>query len=173
MWATVTKQGFTVKQVLVICTANICRSPMAMGLLRQRIAADGLTDQISVSSAGVYGLDGEAASVPGVELLAERAVDISDHRAHTVTARDMETADLVLVMEESHRRTLFHNYPHLLYKVFLFSEMAGNYHDIKDPYRQPREAYEACVADLSDLLERGYPAILRRLRVQYPVSSEQ
>ncbi|MER2598426.1 MAG: low molecular weight protein arginine phosphatase [Caldilineales bacterium] len=154
------------KQVLVVCTANICRSPMAMGLLRQRIAADGLEEEIIVHSAGVYGLDGQPASQPGVELLAERAVDISEHRAHTISAADMEAADLVLVMEESHRRTLFHTYPHLLYKVFLFSEMAGDYHDIRDPYRQPREAYEACVADLGNLLERGYPAILRRLRIE-------
>lgn len=166
-------KGLIVKQVLIVCTANICRSPMAMGLLRQRFAADGLADQISVQSAGVYGLDGQAASAPGVELLAEHAVDISEHRAHTISARDMEEADVVLVMEESHRRTLFHTYPHLLYKVFLLSEMAGDYHDIKDPYRQPREAYQACVNELSDLLNRGYPAILRRLRVQKPAPGNQ
>ena len=73
---------------------------MAWGMLRQRLAADGLADEVSVSSAGVYGVDGSGASEPGVEVLAERGIDISDHVAHTVTQREIAEADLVLVMEE-------------------------------------------------------------------------
>lgn len=153
------------KRVLLVCTANICRSPMAMGLLRERLRTDGLEEQVSVSSGGVYGLDGNPASQPGVEVLAERGIDISDHRAHTVDEREIAEADLVLVMEEAHRRTLFYNYPHLLGKIFLLSEMSGNYHDIKDPYRQPKEAYERTANEMAALIDNGYPTILRRLRI--------
>jgi protein-tyrosine-phosphatase len=71
-------------------------------------------------------------------------------------------------MEEAHRRTLFYNYPHLLGKIFLLSEMSGNYHDIRDPYRQPKEAYERTVDELTALIEDGYPTILRRLRIARP-----
>ena len=153
------------KQVLFICTANICRSPMAMGLLRQRLRQDGLEDQVQVASAGVYGLDGSPASQPGVEVLAERGIDIAGHRAHTVTEREIADADLVLVMEEGHRRTLFYNYPHLLGKIFLLSEMSGNYGDIKDPYRRPKEEYERTANELARLIDDGFPTILRRLRI--------
>lgn len=156
------------KRVLIICTGNVCRSPMAMGLLRQRLAEDGLSDQVQVSSAGVYGLDDSPASQPGVEVLAGRGIDISGHRAHTVSQSEIAEADLVLVMEEGHRRTLFYTYPHLLGKVFLLSEMSGNYYDIKDPYRQPKEAYQRTVDELAALIEAGYPMILRRLRVDLP-----
>ena len=83
-----------------------------------------------------------------------------------MSAEDMTEADLVLVMEENHRRSLFYNYPHLLGKVFLLSEMAGEYGDVRDPYRQPREAYEACARKLDQLLEDGYDEILRRLEVK-------
>jgi protein-tyrosine-phosphatase len=141
---------------------------MAMGLLRARLRQDGLEDQVAVSSAGVYGLDGNPASQPGVEVLAERGIDIGDHRAHTVGEREIADADLVLVMEEAHRRTLFYTYPHLLGKIFLLSEMSGNYHDIKDPYRQPKEAYERTADELATLIEDGYPTILRRLRIDRP-----
>ncbi len=126
----------SVKRVLLVCTANICRSPMAMGLLRERLRKDGLENQVSVSSAGVYGLDGNPASQPGVEVLAERGIDIADHRAHTVDEHEITEASLVLVMEEAHRRTLFYNYPHLLGKIFLLSEMSGNYHDIANPKKR-------------------------------------
>ena len=141
---------------------------MAMGLLRERLRKDGLDDQVMVSSAGVYGLDGNPASQPGVEVLAERDIDISAHRAHTVDEGEIAEADLVLVMEEAHRRTLFYNYPHLLGKIFLLSEMSGNYHDIKDPYRQPKEAYERTANEMTVLIEDGYPTILRRLRISRP-----
>ncbi|HSN74213.1 MAG TPA: low molecular weight protein arginine phosphatase [Anaerolineae bacterium] len=153
------------KRVLLVCTANICRSPMAMGLLRERLRKDGLDNQVMVSSAGVYGLDGNPASQPGVEVLAERGIDIADHRAHTVDEQEIADADLVLVMEEAHRRTLFYSYPHLLGKIFLLSEMSGNYHDIKDPYRQPKEAYERTADEMAALIEDGYPTILKRLRI--------
>ena len=141
---------------------------MAMGLLRQRLDKDGLGDQVLVSSAGVYGLDGSPASQPGVEVLGERGIDISDHRARTVSEQEITAADLVLVMEEAHRRTLFYNYPHLLGKIFLLSEMSGNYHDIKDPYRRPKEEYERTAGELAALIEQGYPTILKRLRIDRP-----
>ena len=83
------------KTVLIVCTGNVCRSPMAMGLLRQRLAQNGLDDQIQVHSAGVFALEGSPASQPGVELLAERGVDISDHRGHSVSTEDMTEADVV------------------------------------------------------------------------------
>ncbi|MFZ2488866.1 MAG: low molecular weight protein arginine phosphatase [Anaerolineae bacterium] len=156
------------KRVLFVCTANICRSPMAMGLLRQRLAEDGLADEVQVTSAGVYGMDGEAASATGVKLLAERGVDIAAHRAHTLSEQEMTDTDLVLVMEESHRRSMFYNYPHLLNKVFLVSEMAGEYHDIADPYRKPVETYIACVDELTRLINDGYAKILKRLDITVP-----
>jgi len=157
-----------VKQILLVCTANVCRSPMAMGLLRERLRLGGLADQVAVSSAGVYGMDDSPASQPGVEVLAERGIDISEHRAHTVTEREISAADLVLVMEEAHRRTLFYNYPHQLGKIFLLSEMAGAYGDIKDPYRKPKEDYVRTVDELTALIDQGYPTIVRRLRLDQP-----
>lgn len=139
---------------------------MAWGILRQRLAADGLEQQVTVTSAGVYGVDGSAASPPGVEVLAQRGIDISDHIAHTVTGGELAEADLVLAMEEGHRRTLFHSYPQFLPKIFLLSEMSGDYGDVKDPYRRPKAEYEACADRLEALIDRGYDNILRRLGVK-------
>lgn len=144
---------------------------MAMGLLRERLRQDGLGDRVAVSSAGVYGLDGSPASRPGVEVLAERGIDIAAHRAHTVGERELAEADLVLVMEEAHRRALFYAYPRLLGKIFLLSEMSGAYQDIADPYRRPKEAYQRTANELAALIEAGYPTILRRLRVDRPADA--
>lgn len=151
------------KRILFVCTGNVCRSPMAMALLQQRLSQRGLADEISVSSAGVYALDDHPASPTGVEVMAERGIDLNDHRGHTVTEKDMMDADLVLVMEEEHRRLLFYRYPHLLNKVFLLSEMAGRHYDIADPYRHPKADYQRCADELDQLLNLGWENILARL----------
>ena len=60
------------KRILIVCTGNICRSPMATGLLRQRLAEDGLDGDVMVYSVGTWGLDGEPASEHAVHVMAER-----------------------------------------------------------------------------------------------------
>jgi len=152
------------KRILIVCTGNVCRSPMAVGLLRRRLAEDGLAGEIIVESAGTWGLDGEPASGYALQVMAERGVDISDHRARSLSRSDIERADLILTMEERHRRQIFHAQPTALQKVFLLSEMAGEHDDVEDPYGLSLEEYRLCADELERLISLGYDEILRRLR---------
>ena len=151
------------KHLLIVCTGNVCRSPMAAGLIRDRLERAGLDDQVHVSSAGVFALEGEPASADGVAVLAERGVDISDHRARQLDDQMIDQADLVLVMEERHRQAIFTRAPQHLHKVMLFSELAGDHADVADPYRQGRAAYERTLATLNAILDAGWEELLRRL----------
>jgi len=151
------------RRILVVCTGNVCRSPIAAGLLRHRLAEDGLDGAVEVRSAGLWGLDGEPASAHAVQVMAERGVDISDHRARTLREHDVAAADLILTMEERHRRSIFYVQPAALRKVFLLSEMAGEHGDVDDPYGLPIEAYRDGADELTRLISQGYPEILRRL----------
>jgi protein-tyrosine phosphatase len=156
-----------VKTILIVCTANICRSPMAAALLRQRIAALGLDGQIRVQSAGVWAAGGEPASPAAVEVLAKKGVALGDHRSQPVTPALLEQADIVLVMEEVHRRSLFYLTPQHLRKVFLLSEMIGRHDDVADPYGGPVEAYAAAAGLLEKLIDAGLPRILQQIGVEY------
>jgi len=90
-------------RILVICTANVCRSPVAEALVRNAAADAGAL--VHVSSAGFLS-QGEQATPVVAEILGERGVDISSHRSRTVTAEMIEDADLVVAMERRHVRDL-------------------------------------------------------------------
>jgi len=155
-----------VKSILVACTANICRSPMAAALIRRRVAELGLEDQITVFSAGVWAEEGYGASKNAIATLAERGMDLTEHRSRLLTPALLGEADLVLVMEEAHRRSLFYLAPQYLSKVYLLTEMSGRHSDVADPYGGPVEDYVRTADELEKLIDAGMPMILRRVGVR-------
>jgi protein-tyrosine-phosphatase len=154
-----------VKTILFVCTGNICRSPMAAALMRQRIANLGLSDQIQVLSAGVWAADGRPASELAIATLAGRGIALGDHRSQAITIPLLEQADIVLVMEESHRRSLFHLAPQYLAKLFLLGELVGQHEDIADPVGGSPQEYARTVALLETLIDSGLPGLLKRIEV--------
>jgi protein-tyrosine phosphatase len=153
------------KTILFVCTGNICRSPMAAAILRDRLARIGLESQVQVLSAGVWAEDGGRASANGVAVLRLRGIDLAAHRSQALTPALLREANIVLVMEEAHRRSIFHTAPEHLSKVFLLSEMAGKHDDVEDPFGGSMEEYAATADELSALIEKGLPKILKRIGV--------
>lgn len=156
------------KHILFVCTANVCRSPMAAGLMRQRVHELGLDEAISVSSTGVWALEGKPASANAIITLAERGIDISQHVAHTLEIKDLNQASIVLVMEEQHRRSIFHLAPSALRKVFLLTEMVGQHDDVADPYGGSLAEYQRTAAQLDGLIRDGEAQIFSRIGVTRP-----
>jgi protein-tyrosine phosphatase len=154
------------KTILVACTANICRSPMAAAILRRRLAELGLEDEIEVISAGVWAEDGHSASPNAILTLAGRGMDVAGHRSQLLTPALLARADIVLVMEEAHRRSLFYLAPQHLGKVYLLTEMSGGHADVADPYGGSIEGYARTADELEALIEGGMPMILRRLGIR-------
>jgi len=146
--------------ILFVCTGNLCRSPMAAGLLHQRLADEGLDSRHRVISAGVWALDGRPASKDAVVVMAERGIDITHHVAHTLTADDVAEADLILVMSREHAQVLRNTWPQYNWKVHRLSEMAGKRQDIQDPYGARIEEYRKTADVISDYIDRGFQHIL-------------
>lgn len=152
-------------RVLIVCTANICRSPVVEAILRQRLRQRGLSWQ--VASAGTLAMSGYAASKHGVTVLAERGLDISAHRSSEVTSDDVQQSDLVLCMEQSHVEALrVENRGHG-HKIQLLTAMIGRHEDVADPYGGPRPWYDIMVDQVTALVDRGLDRIVELARTHH------
>ena len=144
-------------RVLLICTGNTCRSPMAAALyndmMRRREVCSACADDTDrgvalAFSAGLYAHDGEPISQEAVTALREARVapipenDYTVHRARTVTVDMMEQADEVIAISTSHAMELTLRFPEHVGKVKTLPM------DISDPYGRGIEAYRACLMQL-------------------------
>jgi protein-tyrosine phosphatase len=107
-------------QVLILCTANVCRSPMAQALLADRLAALELT--AAVRSGGMLG-DGEPPRPEATAVMAGYGLDIAAHRSRRATAEDLEAADLTLAMAREHVRYAVVTAPAVWPRAFTLKEL--------------------------------------------------
>jgi protein-tyrosine-phosphatase len=151
------------KQVLVVCSANICRSPMVAGLLTHRLDTSGFGGEVLVRSAGTYADAGHSAWGPVRELLGARGIDLSRHRSQAVSSEMVSAAELIVVMEECHRQSIFYLAPRALRKVFLLSELAGESEPLPDVMGHPVPEVHAACDRAEQWLIAGWDQIVTRL----------
>jgi protein-tyrosine phosphatase len=145
--------------ILVVCTANICRSPVGEAVLRERLQSRGLTDW-TVASAGTWGLDGHSASEYSIQVMAEKGLDLQAHQARTINEKMLGEADLVVCMESGHVEAIKAEFLHYQEKVFLLSQMIGRRYSISDPYGGPLEGYQRMAEEVTNIIDEGLEKII-------------
>lgn len=123
------------KNILVLCTGNVCRSPTAEYLLRKSLDAK----NYSVESAGIGAVVNSAPEALAVKVALEHRLDISGHLSRQVTMDMLRWADLVLVMERNQKLCLLERYPWLEGKIFRYGEPMKV--DVPDPHGRPESAF--------------------------------
>src|SRR5260221_9015022 len=128
------------KKILFVCTGNVCRSPMAEGLLRHMLRG---RDDIQVASAGLGAVDGMGVTDVAADVMAELGIDISSHLSQGLTSDLVRQADFIFVMTRQHQDALQMLFPSAAEKAFLVREFedfrVGENKDIADPIGQSIE----------------------------------
>jgi len=144
-------------RVLIVCMGNICRSPTAEVVLRQRLAAGGLDGRVEVDSAGTGGWHaGQAPDARAQRHALLRGYDLSRLRARRVVEEDFERFDLLLAMDEDNLADLQRLKPAGGGgELRLFAAV-----EVPDPYHGAAQGFE----NVLDLIEKGSDALVLELR---------
>ncbi|MBI2375285.1 MAG: hypothetical protein HYV07_14920 [Deltaproteobacteria bacterium] len=137
------------KRVMVICSGNICRSPMAAAMVEKSLR-DAKVPSV-VISAGTLGINGQPAAANAITVMKQIGIDISSHRSQGVSAQMLTFADHLIVMEPIHEAFVRQKAPTVesrIQRMWDYAEPRGRLPLIPDPVGQELEAFAACRDEL-------------------------
>jgi len=128
------------ENILVVCVGNICRSPMAEALLKQRFP------EKNIDSAGVGALVGHGADPAAIQIMKEQNIDIATHIAKQLDEKLAQKADLIFTMSDSQNKWIEERWPFCRGKTFKLGHW--NDKDIADPYKHELSAFQTAYQDI-------------------------
>src|ERR1017187_1055564 len=152
--------------ILFVCMGNICRSPTAHGVFRQKVMDHALTHRVNVDSAGTHNYHpGSPPDERSQAHAARRGYDLSDLRARRIRDEDFEDHDLILVMDlDNLEATQAECPPEHQHKIRLLTEFCvqSNSKVVPDPYYGGANGFEAVL----DLVEDACEGLILHVKEQ-------
>jgi protein-tyrosine phosphatase len=151
------------RSILFVCTANICRSPTAAGVMRRNLARQGAGVRIEIESAGTHDYHvGKPPFPTAVEVARQRGYDLTQHIARRISSGDFDHYDMILAMDRGNIASLRQVAPtRAKDKIELLLEYGDEYHgeDVPDPYGGEVRDFEVALR----MIEDGCSGLLKLL----------
>ncbi|MFA5159881.1 MAG: L-threonylcarbamoyladenylate synthase [Candidatus Omnitrophota bacterium] len=141
------------KRILIVCTGNSCRSPMAEGWLKHEIEKKGLSSEIEVISCGTGARDGLPCTPEAELVLRNREIDISGFRSRRCRKGDLWSSDLVLAMSAQHAEDMAVMLPSVKEKTITLN--------VEDPVGMGMQVYEKTLLDIESKIKQYMNKILQ------------
>lgn len=141
-------------RVLCLCLGNICRSPLAEGILKHKIHQKGWQKHIAVDSAGTNGYhDGELADPRARQTAQKYGLNLTS-RSRRICPKDYEQSDYILVMDDFNYQEVHRLAPSSvtlpeIHKIRAF-DRSGSHADVADPYFGDQSGFEVTWQQLSE-----------------------
>ena len=123
-----------IKNILVVCIGNICRSPMAEFFLKQQ------HPDLNIESAGISAMVGHPADPKAIACMDAQNIDIRSHIARQINADLIKKSDLILVMSHNQQKHIEQTWPFAKGKVFRLGHWQSI--NVPDPYQHDQAFFE-------------------------------
>ena len=146
-------------KIAFVCTRNRFRSPLAEAILQRELADRNIPGEWVIESAGSWVHDLVPPTPEAFIEAAKRCLDISSHTAQGIEALDLDSIDLLLVMEQGQKESILIDFPKLRDRIYLLSELSGPGFSIPDPY-VTKEPCDVIAQEIETLIESNFEAII-------------
>ncbi len=157
--------------ILFVCTGNICRSPMAAGVLKSLLPGE-YANLVHVGSAGIGALPAFPASDHAISVCAEENIDITDHRSRQVSREILDRSQIVFSLSKNHYDFLRLHYPEYQENGFLLKRFDRKKRrpagwSVADPIGEDKNFYKKVYREIKREIKRILPRLLQLVDLYY------